>query len=346
VAEVADVAQVACRAYILMAEGETCTICLSELGEEDRGALDGCNHQFCFDCIRKWLAETNSCPTCKTPAQSLVRRNANAAAILEVVQLDDVDNRQRGYLGTIAEMQEDADRREVCTVCGVVPLHSNAICFSALCQCFIFSHIVLSSPRTGVDDDDPLSLLCDSCDRTYHAACLPESDRDVGRRIARRTNAGEETPDWFCPVCATVHGEAVLSPSSASSVASSSSFYASSSHVWELESLNGSDVGQAPEHALIRVMAPQLADVTPRAQSGAVRFLIESTTRQQTASNDAVVIGTELSTILKTDLNPGELGSHRGSWSRQKHSAAIICSRASRYASALPPLFREAGVMI
>jgi hypothetical protein len=116
-----------------MAEGETCAICLSELGEADRGALDGCNHQFCYDCILKWLAETNSCPTCKRPAQSLMRRNANAAANLEVVQLAVVDNRQRGYLATTAELQEDADRREICTECGVVLLHSNSICISALC---------------------------------------------------------------------------------------------------------------------------------------------------------------------------------------------------------------------
>jgi hypothetical protein len=181
------------------------------------------------------LAETNSCPTCKRPAQSLMRRNVNAAANLEVVQLDVVDNRQRGYLATTAELQEDADRREVCTECGVVLFHLNSICISALCQCFIFSHIVLSSSRTGVDDDDPLSLLCDSCDRTFHACCLPESDQAAGRRIARRTNAGEQTPDWFCPVCATVHGVAVLPPSSASSVASSSSFYASPSSVWDAE---------------------------------------------------------------------------------------------------------------
>ena len=157
------------------------------------------------------------------------------------------------------------------------------------CQCFIFSHIVLSSSRTGINDDDPLSLLCDSCDRTFHVACLPESEQNAGRRIARRTNDGEQTPDWFCPVCATVHGVAVLSPSSASSVASSSSFYDSSPHVWELESLNGSDVGQPAEHALIRVMAPQLADVTPRQPSGADCVTIQRSTRQQTASNGASI---------------------------------------------------------
>ena len=101
-----------------MTKADICTICLTELEAGDRGTLDPCEHSFCFECIRQWLAESSTCPSCKAPARTLVRHCADAAAPAEVVHVAAVDNRQRGYLASAAEMQADADRREACTVCG------------------------------------------------------------------------------------------------------------------------------------------------------------------------------------------------------------------------------------
>ena len=84
-----------------------------------------------IECIRQWLNESSTCPSCKAPAQTLMRHSADVNAAAEVVQIAAVDNRQRGYLASAAEMQADADRREACIVCGacpIVPLHRLAAC--------------------------------------------------------------------------------------------------------------------------------------------------------------------------------------------------------------------------
>lgn len=42
----------------------TCSICLNEVAE--RGTLDSCDHQFCYECIKTWSKESNTCPCCRT----------------------------------------------------------------------------------------------------------------------------------------------------------------------------------------------------------------------------------------------------------------------------------------
>ena len=45
---------------------EECVICL---GEIDRSAIQvlECSHRFCTECIRTWLANSSTCPTCRAP---------------------------------------------------------------------------------------------------------------------------------------------------------------------------------------------------------------------------------------------------------------------------------------
>jgi hypothetical protein len=46
---------------------DSCAICFENLNEKTKAKLDGCSHEFCFDCIKKWATEkSNKCPMCKT----------------------------------------------------------------------------------------------------------------------------------------------------------------------------------------------------------------------------------------------------------------------------------------
>ena len=42
----------------------TCSICWNEVTE--RGTIDSCDHQFCYECIQRWSKESNTCPCCRT----------------------------------------------------------------------------------------------------------------------------------------------------------------------------------------------------------------------------------------------------------------------------------------
>ena len=44
----------------------TCSICLNEEVEGDKQCITGCNHNFCLDCINRWLNQGNiTCPMCR-----------------------------------------------------------------------------------------------------------------------------------------------------------------------------------------------------------------------------------------------------------------------------------------
>jgi hypothetical protein len=43
----------------------SCCICMCDPDPEDQALINGCDHQFCFECIEKWSERENSCPLCK-----------------------------------------------------------------------------------------------------------------------------------------------------------------------------------------------------------------------------------------------------------------------------------------
>ena len=131
-----------------------------------------------------------------------------------------------------------------------------------------FTHCFLRVTTTGRDDDDPNGdLLCDACGCGYHVVCLPQPEQAAARRLARRANAGEATPDWFCPVCAPVHGAPQRSPSCASPTywaSSCASPTCSTSSAASMSRVSGRDGGpSAPSEA------PLLARVRPPLQVAA-----------------------------------------------------------------------------
>jgi len=42
-----------------------CCICMCDPDPGEQSAIDGCGHNFCFDCIEKWSERENTCPLCK-----------------------------------------------------------------------------------------------------------------------------------------------------------------------------------------------------------------------------------------------------------------------------------------
>eukprot|EP01080_Neovahlkampfia_damariscottae_P000991 gene991-9897_t len=44
-------------------EVEDCTICMEKINE--LATINGCEHQFCFDCIKQWSTKSNTCPLCR-----------------------------------------------------------------------------------------------------------------------------------------------------------------------------------------------------------------------------------------------------------------------------------------
>ena len=51
----------------------SCVICLEKPSQESIASIDGCEHQFCFECIAQWAEHENSCPLCKNRFAKIVR---------------------------------------------------------------------------------------------------------------------------------------------------------------------------------------------------------------------------------------------------------------------------------
>lgn len=52
-----------------------CIICLCEPDDDDLAKINGCDHQFCFECIEKWSERENTCPLCKERFTEIDRVN-------------------------------------------------------------------------------------------------------------------------------------------------------------------------------------------------------------------------------------------------------------------------------
>ena len=48
-----------------------CCICFEEPRANNIATLNGCNHEFCLDCVTEWAETNNVCPLCRAPFQSI-----------------------------------------------------------------------------------------------------------------------------------------------------------------------------------------------------------------------------------------------------------------------------------
>lgn len=65
----------------------TCAICLEDnIKSGNLAKLDGCAHQYCYDCILQWTKDCeNSCPQCKAKIKQITRKDKSGADVVEVV---------------------------------------------------------------------------------------------------------------------------------------------------------------------------------------------------------------------------------------------------------------------
>ena len=59
-------------------EDKTCNICLCEYKKGEEKLILKCNHEFHYECIKKWLEEYNyKCPVCRSETTKVVNYNIN-----------------------------------------------------------------------------------------------------------------------------------------------------------------------------------------------------------------------------------------------------------------------------
>mmetsp|Transcript_2816 Transcript_2816/g.3326 ORF Transcript_2816/g.3326 Transcript_2816/m.3326 type:complete len:412 (+) Transcript_2816:127-1362(+) len=54
-------------------ETGSCCICMCDPDPGEISTVDGCEHNFCFDCIEKWSERENTCPLCKSRFKRITR---------------------------------------------------------------------------------------------------------------------------------------------------------------------------------------------------------------------------------------------------------------------------------
>jgi len=113
---------------------ERCPICLSRLNGQDIGSPEGCEHNFCLDCIVEWSKNVNTCP--------VDRR------VFHLVMASKSHDRNHVYKripvsapAVEPDIPEESEDRTFCEICGQ---HSR----------------------------EDRMLLCDACDLGYHCECL------------------------------------------------------------------------------------------------------------------------------------------------------------------------------
>ena len=64
-----------------MSSKDDCGICYKDI-TNDPAKLDGCQHTYCEDCIKRWAERENSCPTCRGTFHSITT-NKNIFSVEE-----------------------------------------------------------------------------------------------------------------------------------------------------------------------------------------------------------------------------------------------------------------------
>ncbi|KAI4329659.1 hypothetical protein MLD38_028020 [Melastoma candidum] len=112
-------------------EPNICGICFAEEGKAMRGAIDSCDHYFCFVCIMEWAKVESRCPACKRRFEKIIRPGG-AFAPERVVRVPARDQANHRHFDPYVDTR--------CAVCG------------------------------GMQDECYL-LLCDLCDSASHTYC-------------------------------------------------------------------------------------------------------------------------------------------------------------------------------
>ncbi|MCL7046607.1 hypothetical protein MKW94_010138 [Papaver nudicaule] len=157
-------------------ENEKCGICMDVV--IDRGAIDSCQHWFCFACIDNWATITSLCPLCQKEFQSItcvpVFDTIGSGNADDEFLLGDENWSIQGTHNTLSFPSYYIDENAV-------------ICLEG-------DGCKIRSGSAKIEDDPNLdtSIACDSCDIWYHAFC-----------VGFDTEATSEN-SWLCPRCVVI----------------------------------------------------------------------------------------------------------------------------------------------
>ena len=83
---------------------ETCSICLSDIYNDDILFTTDCNHSFHTSCILPWFANNHSCPICR---QEIIFDHNFFENLTDIVVDNIVDNVVDNVVGNVEELHED-----------------------------------------------------------------------------------------------------------------------------------------------------------------------------------------------------------------------------------------------
>ncbi|CAI5977855.1 unnamed protein product [Closterium sp. NIES-65] len=188
-----------------------CGICLDDVGARalQQGALDCCDHLFCFPCILKWSQVESRCPLCKRRFTRIRRlappshgRGAGGAGS------GGESSEREGQAGEEGEGGAGGRRRSARAVTIRVPLRDQSRTVDTEADAELAAELASADLATaaaasggalqaysdagcmvcGGSGDERVLLLCDRCDGAAHTYCV-----GLGSSVPRG--------DWLCPPC-------------------------------------------------------------------------------------------------------------------------------------------------
>ena len=161
-------------------EEDQCGICLNSYSE-NLGLPVSCSHVFCFECISKWTKITNSCPTCKSRFQKLLKVTTSKHSAVSTIPSSrrkkmKVNAREDHVVVKDIIKIRKRNQRHVYYDDEAVP------CLRQSLECRV---------RLGDISSSRFCVQCDRCETWFHGEC-------VGFRSAQQVSSQDP---WYCPVC-------------------------------------------------------------------------------------------------------------------------------------------------
>jgi E3 ubiquitin-protein ligase synoviolin len=92
-------------------EDSSCIICRDEMTVETTKRLPGCGHLFHKSCLREWLVQQQSCPTCRGDIAAMEARQRQADNVAERARQRQEEQEETNANAAAAEEEEDEESK-------------------------------------------------------------------------------------------------------------------------------------------------------------------------------------------------------------------------------------------
>lgn len=97
-----------------MSSKDDCSICYKDI-TNDPAKLDGCQHTYCEDCIKRWAERENSCPNCRAKFHTITI-NQNIFSVENRRQIEDLIDEEYDYEEEDDSLEEILSPYEIGTI--------------------------------------------------------------------------------------------------------------------------------------------------------------------------------------------------------------------------------------